>query len=117
MIIDGKKCHDVAVKSWSRLLGEIKSTNNDSHYWINYLRSLRTESRLKSYENVWKNHNYSNAEMPESYYNQECFTWQVQAQFVCSIALTLLLIVVFWFPNLISIIYDSKEIVQFKYQC
>ena len=34
----------------------------------------------------------------------------------CSIALTLLLIVAFWFPILISIICDSKVIVQFKYQ-
>ena len=32
-----------------------------------------------------------------------------------SVALTLLLIIVFGFPTLISIIYDSKEITQFKY--
>ena len=35
---------------------------------------------------------------------------------ICSIALTLLLIVVSWFPTVISIIYDSIEIMQFKYQ-
>ena len=35
---------------------------------------------------------------------------------ICSIALTLLLIVVFGFLTLISTIYDSKEIEQFKYQ-
>ena len=33
-----------------------------------------------------------------------------------SIALTLILIVAFWFPILVSITYDSKKIVQFKYQ-
>ena len=35
---------------------------------------------------------------------------------ICSIAPIMLLIVVSWFLTLTSIIYDSKEIVRFKYQ-
>ena len=47
--------------------------------------------------------------------DQGCVTKQYQPPF-CTIALTLLAMVVFRFQILISTMYDSKEIAHFKYQ-
>ena len=45
-------------KDISRSLLEITSKHNDDHYFMNSLHSFRTESKLKSHENMCKNHAY-----------------------------------------------------------
>ena len=47
------------------LLREIISKDNADYYCINCLYSFRTEFKLKSHENVYKNHNYCYIEMPK----------------------------------------------------
>ena len=47
------------------LLREIISKDNADYYCINCLCSFRTESKLKSHENVCKNHDYCYIEMPK----------------------------------------------------
>ena len=57
-----------------------------------------------------------NVNLPQYYVHVKMFYLTRWSTNICSIALTLLLIVVFWFLIFISTIYYSKEIVQFKYQ-
>ena len=57
-----------------------------------------------------------NVNHPQYYVHVKMFYLTRWSTNICSIALTLLLIVVFWFLIFISTIYYSKEIVQFKYQ-
>ena len=55
----------------STLLWEITSNNNGDFYFINYLRSFKTENSfyslcsLLSVYNVFKNHDYCYAEIPK----------------------------------------------------
>ena len=57
-IVDIEKWLYLAVKNIYRLLYGVTQKNNEEHYSINCLHSFRTESKLKSHENVSKNHNY-----------------------------------------------------------
>ena len=57
-IVDIEKWLYLAVKNIYRLLYGVTQKNNEERYSINCLHSFRTESKLKSHENVSKNHKY-----------------------------------------------------------
>ena len=71
MITDGIKLCYLEVWKLSTLLWEITSNNNGDFYFINYLRSFKTENSfyslcsLLSIYNVFKNHDYCYAEIPK----------------------------------------------------
>ena len=76
MITDGDEWHFLTVKNSSRLLHGVTSNQNDGHYCMNCLHMFRTENKLKSHENVCRNHNYCNIKMLEAFnkmlkFNQE----------------------------------------------
>ena len=60
MITEGKNCHYFAVRKSPRML-QLAATFN------NCLHSFRTESKLKSNEREWKDHDYSQVEMSEEH--------------------------------------------------
>ena len=62
-----KKWDYLAVKSLPRLLHGITSNHNDAHYCMNCLHSFRTNCKLKSHQNVYKNNDYCNIKMPEGW--------------------------------------------------
>ena len=66
MITDREKWHYLAVKSLSMLFHRIVSTHNDGLLFANCFHLLRTEGKLKSYQNVRKNHDYCNLKMTEA---------------------------------------------------
>ena len=57
-IVDIEKWLYLAVKNIYRLLYGVTQKNNEERYSINFLHSFRTESKLKSHENVSNNHKY-----------------------------------------------------------
>ena len=63
MITVGERWHYIAVKSLSRLLRGITSTDNGNHHCIDCLHLFRTESKLKSHKNVSSSHNYCSVKM------------------------------------------------------
>ena len=71
MITDGIKLCYLEVWKLSTLLWEITSNNNGDFYFINYLRSFKTENSfyslcsLLSIYHVFKNHDYCYAEIPK----------------------------------------------------
>ena len=65
MITDGEKYHYLAMKSLFRLLYGIASNHDVDYYCMNCLYLLRTESKLKSHENVRKDRGYCHMRMPE----------------------------------------------------
>ena len=51
-----ESCHYIAVKKLSTLLHGITSKHKGNFYWLNCLRSFRTENKLQtSHEKVWLN--------------------------------------------------------------
>ena len=73
---DDEKQYYCAVKGLSRLLYGITLKYNGIHCFMNCFHSFRTESKLKSQENVCKNHDYYHTQMPAPYnkilkFNQE----------------------------------------------
>ena len=48
MITDGKKWHDLTVKSFSALLKGIKSNHKRDFYCLNCFHSYRTKNKLKN---------------------------------------------------------------------
>ena len=59
MITDSKKCHYLAVKSFSALFRRVTSNNNGDFYC-----SYRTENKLKKHEKVCNDHDYCYLEKP-----------------------------------------------------
>lgn len=53
------------MRNISRLLYEVTSKLNDDCYCMYCLHLFKTESKLKSSENICKNHNYCKVNMPE----------------------------------------------------
>ena len=64
MITEGEKWRHLVVKI-SFLLRGITIKSNGCYYFINCLHSFRIENKLKSHENVCKNHDYCYLEMPQ----------------------------------------------------
>ena len=65
VITDDEKLHCLAVKNFLALLYRITSKYNEDFYCLNWRHSLRTENKLKEYENVCKNYDYHYIEMPK----------------------------------------------------
>ena len=65
MIIDGEKCHYLAVKSLSALFREITSKHEGDFYCLNCFQSYTTENELKKHKKVCENHDYCYVEIPE----------------------------------------------------
>ena len=65
IIIDGKKWHYLAVKSFSALFREIASNDKEKFYCFNCFHSFRTENKLKKHKNVFENYDYCYVEMPK----------------------------------------------------
>ena len=64
MITDGKKCHNLAVKSLSAFLRGITSNHDVDFYGLNCFHPYRTKEKLKKHENVCNDHDYCYVEMP-----------------------------------------------------
>ena len=64
-ITDAEKWHYLSVKNLPTLVREIASKNNGNYFCINCLDSSRAESKLKSHEAVYKNHNCCDVKMFE----------------------------------------------------
>ena len=67
MITDGKKWHQLAVKSFPALLRRITSNHDGDFYCLNCFHSYRTKNKLKGHERICNDHDYCNAEMPNEY--------------------------------------------------
>ena len=67
MITDGKKWHDLAVKSLSALFRGITGDSHGDFYCLNCFQSYTTENKLKKYKKICENHDYCYVEMPEEY--------------------------------------------------
>ena len=65
MITDGEKWHHLAVKRLSALCRGKTLKNIGDSYCLNCLHSFRRENKLKTAENVCKNHDYCYIEMPK----------------------------------------------------
>ena len=63
MITTGAKMHYIAVKSFSMLLGGITSNHDGDYHSLNCLYSFETKMKLKSHENICKDHNYCHYHM------------------------------------------------------
>ena len=67
MITDGDtNWHYLAIKSISGLLRGITSNHNGDFYCLNCLHSYRTKNILKKHEQICKNYNFCNLEMPDA---------------------------------------------------
>ena len=70
------------MKNIYRLLLGIPSKHNNDCYCMNCLHSRRTESKVKSNENVYKNHGYYHVKIPDAYskilrFNQKCKSMKI----------------------------------------
>ena len=66
MITDnGKNWRYLAVKSISKLVTGITSNNHGDFYRLNCFHSYRTKSKLKKHENICKDYDFCNVEMPD----------------------------------------------------
>ena len=64
MITDGEKWNQFGVKKLSALLRGITSNIVGNFYCLNCLHTYRTKDKLKKHENVCKNYDYFNVDMP-----------------------------------------------------
>ena len=67
MIINGKKCHYLAVKKLSVLLKGITSNHNRDFYCLYCLHSCRTKETLKKHEKICINYVYCYVKMPNEH--------------------------------------------------
>ena len=65
MITDGKKWHYFWQKKLFALLRETSWKHDDDYCCVNCLHSFRIENKLKSHENICKNHGYCYIKMSE----------------------------------------------------
>ena len=65
MIIDGKKWHNVTVKSLSALLRGIKSNHKEDFCCLNCFHLYSTKEKLKKHEKVCNGHDCFYKEMPD----------------------------------------------------
>ena len=66
MITSRNKCFSFAFKSISWLLHWIMSNHNDDHYYMNCVHLFTTESKIKSHQNMCKNHDYCNMKLSDA---------------------------------------------------
>ena len=64
MIPNGERWHYIAVKQLPTLLRGIKSKHHRNFCCLNCLYSFRTENKLKSHKELWKNKDFCNIVMP-----------------------------------------------------
>ena len=65
MIIDGKKCHFLAVINLSPLLQGNSSNHEGGFYFLNCFNSYTSKNKLKEHEEICNNHNSCRIEMPQ----------------------------------------------------
>ena len=66
MIIDGKKCHFLAVINLSALLQGNSSNHEGDFYCLNCFNSYTSKNKLKEHEEICNNHENCCIEMPKS---------------------------------------------------
>ena len=64
MITNGKKWHDLAVKSLPALFRGITSNHNEDFYCLNCFRTYTAKNKLETHKKVYENHDYCCVEMP-----------------------------------------------------
>ena len=67
MITDGKKWHNLAVKSLFAFFTGIILKHTGDFYYLNCFQPYTTENKLKKHKTVCENQEYCNVEMPEEH--------------------------------------------------